>query len=84
VFHGLGPLVSSEWELTSETMDSFKYFDGTPWTGDQPIARPLPTQDETKREEAGIYPYLERDANSRSYYQYPYAATGTGVKKILI
>jgi hypothetical protein len=34
----------------------------TPWTGDQPAARPLPTQIQNKHE----YPYLEWDSNSRS------------------
>jgi hypothetical protein len=35
----------------------------TPWTGDHPVARPLPTQDNTK---ADIHPCLEWDTNPRS------------------
>jgi hypothetical protein len=35
----------------------------TPWAGDQPDARPLPTQDNTNRINAGTHPCLERDSN---------------------
>jgi len=43
-FCGLGPMAFSESELTSENVTPFRHFSGTPWTGDWPIARPLPTQ----------------------------------------
>jgi len=49
-FHGLGPAACSESELTSETMNSFRHFGRTPWSGDRPIARSLPTQDGTTQE----------------------------------
>jgi len=32
---------------TSETMNPFRHFGRTPWTVDQPITRPLSTQDST-------------------------------------
>jgi hypothetical protein len=32
-------------ELTSETTNPFRYCARTPWMGDRPIARPLPTRD---------------------------------------
>jgi hypothetical protein len=38
----------------------------TPWTGYQPVARPLPTQKNTNRINAHSHPYLEWDSNSRS------------------
>jgi len=47
LFHGLGPLACSDSELTSETMKRSKCFGRTPWTGNRPIAKPLPTQDST-------------------------------------
>jgi len=49
------PLACSDSELTSETMNSFIHFGRTPWTGDRPISRPLPTQDTTQRD-ADIHP----------------------------
>jgi len=38
----------------------------TPWTGDQPDARPLPTQDNTTQKNVDTHPCLERDSNPRS------------------
>jgi hypothetical protein len=38
----------------------------TPWTSDQPVARPLPTQDNTTQKDADRHPCLERDSNPRS------------------
>jgi hypothetical protein len=32
-------------KLTSETINHFRHVGGTPWTGDQPAAMPLPPQD---------------------------------------
>jgi hypothetical protein len=60
MFHGLGFLACSYLELTSDTMDPFRYFERTPWTGDRPIARSLPTQDCTTQKNADIHPFLER------------------------
>jgi hypothetical protein len=42
--------------------------DRTPWTGDQPVARPLLTYKTTQTEETHRYPCLEWDSNPR--YQY--------------
>jgi hypothetical protein len=64
--HGLGPLASSESELTFETMNPFTYFCRTPWTGVRPIARPLPQQDSTTQTNVDIHPYLKRDSNPHS------------------
>jgi hypothetical protein len=36
-FDGLGPLYCSNSEWTSETMNPFRYFGRTPWTGDGPL-----------------------------------------------
>jgi hypothetical protein len=38
----------------------------TPWTGDQPNARPLPAQDNTIQKNADTHPCLERDSNPLS------------------
>jgi hypothetical protein len=38
----------------------------TPWTGDQPVARPLPTHMATNRINAHRHPCVEWDSNSRS------------------
>jgi hypothetical protein len=37
-----------------------------PWTNDQPIARPLPTPDNTTQNDADKHPCLERDLNPQS------------------
>jgi hypothetical protein len=45
------------------------YTDGrTPWTGDQPVARPLPTHrtTQTQNKRTHKHPCLERDSNPRS------------------
>jgi hypothetical protein len=52
--------------LTSEIYESIWTFGRTPWTGDQPDARPLPTQDNTTQKNADIRPCLEQDSNPRS------------------
>jgi hypothetical protein len=38
----------------------------TPWTGDQPVARPLPTQDSTTQKNVDTHSCFERDSNPRS------------------
>jgi hypothetical protein len=38
----------------------------TPWAGDQPDARPLPTQDNTTQKNADTYPCLKEDTNAGS------------------
>jgi hypothetical protein len=58
----------------------------TPWTGDQPNARPLPTQDNTTQKNADTHPRSERDLNtwsqvfqrSKTVRTLDCAATGTG------
>jgi hypothetical protein len=41
-------------------------FGRTPWTGDQPDARPLPTQDNITQKKEDTHPCFERDSNPRS------------------
>jgi len=38
----------------------------TPWTGDRPDARPLPTQDNTTQKNADTHPCLEWNSNTWS------------------
>jgi hypothetical protein len=57
-FHGLGPLTCSDSELTSGTKNSFRYTCRIPWTGDRPIARPVPTQYSTTQRNEVIHPAL--------------------------
>jgi len=47
-------------------MNPFRHFGTTPWMGDRPIARPVPTQDNTTQKNAEIYSCLERESNPRS------------------
>jgi len=49
-FHGLDALACSY----SETMSPFRHLGRTPWTGDRPIARPLPKLDSTTQRNADI------------------------------
>jgi len=61
-------------------MNLFWTIGRTSWTGDQPVARPLPTQDSTTQENANTHPYLERDSNpllKRSCGPRPYVQTTT-------
>jgi len=41
----------------------FGHFPVTPWMGDQPIARPVPTQKSTTQTNSDTHPRLERDSN---------------------
>jgi hypothetical protein len=85
-FHELCPVASSDSELTSETMNRITYFGWAPWTGDRPIAMPLPTEDSTTEQKEGMHPRFERDSNPQSQCsggQRPYvlldrAVTGFG------
>jgi len=90
MFHGLGPLVCFESELTSGTMNPFRHIGWTPSTGDQPIIRPLLTQDSTshkKRRHQSVHragseytiPVFGRSITIRALDR---AATGTGRDKI--
>jgi len=38
-------------------MNSFRYFVGIPWTGDRPIARPVPTQGSTTQKNVDVMPH---------------------------
>jgi len=59
--HGLGSLTCSVSELTSETMNPFRQFHRTPWTGeDRPILRHI--QDKNME----IQPCLEWNSKQRS------------------
>jgi len=55
--YGLGLSASSELELHSKTMNHFRQFVRTSWTGDRTIARPLAKQDSTTHQ------CLEEDSN---------------------
>jgi hypothetical protein len=66
MFHRLVPLACSESELSSETVNPFIHVGRTPWTGDQPIARPIPKQDSITQRNTDLHPCLERDLNPRS------------------
>jgi hypothetical protein len=46
--------------------ESIWTFGRTPWTGDQPDARPLPTQDNTTQKNGDTHPCPERYSNTRS------------------
>jgi hypothetical protein len=52
--------------LTYEVSWTIQTYGRTPWTSDQPVARPLPTQDNTTQKDADKHPSLERDSNPRS------------------
>jgi hypothetical protein len=41
----IGPFWPVHSELNSETINPFRYFGRTPWMGDQPVAKSLPSQD---------------------------------------
>jgi hypothetical protein len=58
-------LASFNSELTSETMNRFRYFSRTPWTGDQSVIKPLLTQDSTTQRNAAIQPCDEWDSDPR-------------------
>jgi hypothetical protein len=47
------------WEVSQGVWTSGK----TPWTSDQPIARPLPTQENTTQKDKDRHPCLQRDSN---------------------
>jgi hypothetical protein len=44
-------------------LELFKTYGGTPWTSDQPIARPLPTKNYTIQKDTDKHPCLEWDSN---------------------
>jgi len=44
----------------------FEHFGETPWTGDRPVVRPLPTQDSATQKDVDIHPCLQRDSDPRS------------------
>jgi hypothetical protein len=67
-FHiGLGPLrcFDSKFDFWNLWI-YFWIFGKTPWTGDRPVARPLPTQDSTTQKNADTHPCFEQDSNARS------------------
>jgi hypothetical protein len=67
-FHILALLARSDSKLTSETMNPYRHFSRTPWTGDRPIAMSLSTQYSITQKNADTHPYLEQDSNPRSQY----------------
>jgi hypothetical protein len=52
--------------LTYEVSRTIETDGRIPWTSNQPVARALPTQDNTTQEDADKHPYFERDSNPRS------------------
>jgi hypothetical protein len=68
MFNGLASLACYHSELTSETMKPFRRFGSTSWMGDQPIAKPLPAQDDTTYKDAVVHSCCKRDSNSRSQF----------------
>jgi len=61
----LGSLACSASELTSESMNPFRHFGRTPWTGNSPITGPPPTQESATQNSVNIYPCLEGCSNLR-------------------
>jgi hypothetical protein len=57
-------MACSDSELTSEITNPFTHFDRTPWTRDQPITRPLPTQDSTTQKNADTHPCPKQKLNA--------------------
>jgi hypothetical protein len=66
VFQGLGLLACSGSEFIFWNVWICCTAGRTFWTGDQPDARPLPTQDNATQKNADTHPCLEWDSNSRS------------------
>jgi hypothetical protein len=67
IYLGLGPLAFSDSEFDFwHVWIYFWKFDRTPLTGDQPVARSLPTEDSTTQQNANIHPCFEWDSNPRS------------------
>jgi hypothetical protein len=63
--YGVGLVTYSSSELLLELRIS-STFVRTPWTGDQPDARPLLVQDSTTQKDEDKLLYLERDSNPQS------------------
>jgi hypothetical protein len=59
-------MVSSK-RIVSRQFINPKTVGRTHWTGDQPVAKPLPTQDNTNRIIAHRHPCIEWDWNPRSH-----------------
>jgi hypothetical protein len=89
VFQELGLLACSGFRTYfSETYESIWTVGRTPWTGDRPNARPLPTQDNTTQTKADTQPCLEWGSNPWSQcfgLQYvPQTARPLGLAIIII
>jgi hypothetical protein len=66
MFHRLGLLACSDSEIISETSNTFRHLYRTPWMGDQPVTRLIPTQDSTAQKNMDIHQYIEWDSNTQS------------------
>jgi hypothetical protein len=66
----LETLVSSSFNHLTRLVsrEAFIIFGTTPRMSDQPVSRPLPTQDSTTQKNEDRHPCLERDSNPRSVY----------------
>jgi hypothetical protein len=69
MFHGLGPLACYDSELTSGTMNTFRHFGRTPWTGDRlkTMTSTYTEQQDTRKKKMEIYLCRKRDKNPRSH-----------------
>jgi hypothetical protein len=66
-FQGVDLLASAGSEfIFYETYESIWRVGRTPWPGDQPEARPLPTQDNTTQKNADTHACFNWDSNPRS------------------
>jgi hypothetical protein len=65
--YGLGPVTCPNSELLLKLW-STSTSSRTPWTRDQPDARPLPTQDSTTQKHKDKHPCHKRDSNPRSQW----------------
>jgi len=66
VLQGLGLLACSGSEFIFWNVRIYWTVGTTPWTGDQPIAIPLPTQNSTRQRKADTHTCLKRDSNPGS------------------
>jgi len=57
------PLVCSNSELTSDTMNPFRHFGMTPWMMDWSVARHLPSWDSITQKNTDLHSCLEWDFN---------------------
>jgi len=57
-------------------MNTYRNFGTTPWVWDRPIARPLPTRENTTQKNVDIHPCFERVRTTMSVFQRSKTKTG--------